>query len=610
MVVYLVTLFMRVTMRRPTAFSTALMSFAGALALVAAVSCDTYTTSTMQTPDGSIRVRVHPTNFISYTAAQKDSISAASIPGSSSTMVPLEPISNVVGASKSAAASAAACGSGTGTFNGYSKSKPEFAWEDTPNVVPYPVLDDMFIPDSDVPLGFSFNFQGQTYDKVNVSSNGLLLFGTVPSTQRGQDGYPGAGPIPSTSAPNNIIAVAWADWQDDMVPDPIRWETRGTAPNRRFILQYNNIPEYNDNNSVGAISPQAGRLTAQVVLSEGSNDITINTMQMSTSRVVLTNRHTVTQGIEDATGSVANFDTFWSTDLLMDQPRVQRFFSLQRDAVRFSLIASTDVQKPAFTLPLPANDSVDNDPGANYAMVVITPPTATDNCGDSNVTIAGTRSDAKPIDAPYPVGITTITWTASDRAENAVTTSQDIHVYDVEAPVWDMTNTASVWTVDATSPSGALVEFDNVPVTDNVGVTARSCEPAAGSLFPMDTTPVKCTAWDAAGNNSSISFLVVVVNAHLQIGNLIDWVKSRNFPDGTVQPLVNQLQSASDDSAGGSPACKKMYDFMSMVQKKNSNISTGDAAYMLNAGSKILAVMGCAPASNSDVIRGKVRGGS
>jgi hypothetical protein len=171
-----------------------------------------------------------------------------------------------------------------------------------------------------------------------------------------------------------------------------------------------------------------------------------------------------------------------------------------------------------------------------------------------------------------------------------------------------MVKTASVWTRNATSPSGAVVNFDNVPVDDNVGVTARSCDPASGSSFPMDTTTVKCTAWDAAGNNSSITFLVVVVNAHVQIGNLIDWVESRNFPDGTVEPLVNQLRSAFDTSADGSAACKKMYDFMSMVQKKNSNISTGDAAYMLTEAGRILSVMGCAPARNSDVIIARLRG--
>ena len=599
-------------MRRPTAYSTVFASmraaFAGAIVLAAAVSCDTYTTSTMLTPDGTIRVRVHPTNYIAYTAAQKDSIAAASIAGSSSSMVPLEPISNVVGAPTSAAASVAACGS-AGTFNGYSKSKPEFVWEDFLNVVPYPVPDDAFIPDSDVPLGFSFDFQGQTYDKVNVSSNGLLLFGTIPSTAPAQGGYAGAGPIPNKSAPNNIIAVAWADWQDDMVPDPIRWETRGTAPNRRFILQYNNIPEYNQNNSVGAISPAAGRLTAQVVLAEGSNDITIYTKQMSTNRVVAVDRHTVTQGIEDATGSVANFDTFWSTDVMMDQPRVQKFFTLTNDAVRFSLVPSTDVEKPAFTLPLPANDSVDNDPHANFATVVVTPPAATDNCGDANVTVVGTRSDDpdKPIDAVYPVGITTITWTATDAAGNSSTVTQIIHVYDVEAPVWgDLP--ASAWTVNATSPSGGVVNFDNVPVTDNVGVTLRSCDPASGTVFPVGTTPITCTASDAAGNTASKVFSVVVISAHDQISNLIEWVRSRNFPDGTVQPLVNQLLPAFDQTTDGTAACKKMYDFMSMTQKKDANIATGDVAYMLSEASRILASMGCAPAAISTVNTGKVRG--
>src|SRR5689334_21837659 len=156
-------------MRRPTAFSTILgtfkVAFAGAVILAAAVSCDTYTTSVMQNPpdDGTIRVQVHPVQVL-VTAAQKDSIIAASAAeaGSFSSMVPIEPVSNVV-APTSAATSLAACGSGAGTFVGYSKSQVAFTPEAIPNVVPYPIPDDDWIPDSDIPLGFSFTFQGQTY---------------------------------------------------------------------------------------------------------------------------------------------------------------------------------------------------------------------------------------------------------------------------------------------------------------------------------------------------------------------------------------------------------------------------------------------------------------
>ena len=587
---------MRVKMRRPTAFSTFRAAVAGAVVLAAAVSCDTYTTSVMPAPtDGITRVRVTPIQVI-YTSAQKDSIAAAEA-ASFSSMVPLEPVANVVGAPTSAAANAAACG-GAGAFNGYTKSQVAFTPEPIPTIAPYPVPDDGWIRDSDIPLGFSFNFQGQTYDKVNVSSNGLLLFGTIPPTNA--DGYPSAGFIPSTANPNNIIALAWTDWQPDIVASPLRFETRGTAPNRKFILQFNNVPEYNDANAPGAISPSAGHVTAQVVLTEGSNDVTIYTNDLATTNA----SHLITQGIENGTGTVANYDSVWNSLLGRQQARVKIFLRLHNDAVRFSPIPATDTQAPTVTAS--TNVSVGNDPGANYAVVTVSSPTATDNCG--TVTVNGTRSDGKPLDAPYPVGVTTITWTATDGAGNTATATQTVTVVDIEAPVWDLLNTASIWTVNATSPLGAAVNFDNVPVHDNVGVTSRSCEPPSGSSFPIGTTQVTCTASDAAGNSASISLSVVVINAHDQIGNLIDRIEAMNLPDGTVEPLVNQLRAAFDETADGSSACKKMYDFMSMVQKKNSNISSGDAAYMLSEASRILSVMNCAPARNSEVLTQTLRG--
>ncbi|HET9636914.1 MAG TPA: HYR domain-containing protein [Gemmatimonadaceae bacterium] len=600
-------------MRRPTAFSTVFASmraaFAGAIVLAAAVSCDTYTTSTMQTPDGAIRVRVHPVGT-RLTAAQKDSMAAAAAAADSvsfSSMVPVGPVSNIVGTPTSVSADVATCGSGAGAFVKYEKSKPDFLPEPTPNIVPYPVEDDMWIPDSDVPLGFTFNFYGQNYDKVNVSPNGFLLFGTIPA---GDAGFPMTRTIGTPSVPNNMIALAWTDWQPNMVPDPIRWETRGTAPNRKFIIQWYNVPEYSSNTTaVGAVWSGAGRLTGQIVLSEGSNDITIYTNDVATNQAATPlERHVITQGIENADGTVANYDSIWNPLLNGYQRRVMIFLKLHNDAVRFSQVLAGDKQSPTITAP--ATDSADNDPGANFATVVVPPPTVTDNCGDANVTLVGIRSDdpSKPISAVYPVGITTITWTATDKAGNSSTVTQIIHVYDVEPPVWDIINTASVWTVNATSPLGAVVNFDNVPVHDNVGVTSRSCVPPSGNVFPIGDTTVVCTAWDAAGNSAADTIKVVIVNAHDQIGNLIDWVESRGFPDGTVEPLVNQLQAAFDMTAAGTSACKKMYDFMSMVQKKNSNISSGDAAYMLSEASRILSVLNCAPARNAEVLSQTIRG--
>ncbi|HJQ12788.1 MAG TPA: HYR domain-containing protein [Gemmatimonadaceae bacterium] len=535
-----------------------------------------------------------------YTTAQKDSIAGVAA-ASFSSVVPLEPLKNVVGAPNSVAATVAACGGGPGSFLGYTKAQVAFEPEADPNVIPYPVPDDGWIRAADVPLGFDFAFQGQTYDRVNISTNGFLLFGTAPvAGTSGADGYPIAAMIPALANPNNIIALAWTDWQPNMVADPIRWETRGTAPNRRFILQFTNVPEWNRQNSLGAISPTAGRVTSQVVLSEGSNDITIYTTEMFTTN----SGHTITQGIENADGTVANFDSVFNPVLNIQQARVKQFFKLQHDAVRFSLVSSSDDQMPTITAA--RDTTADNDPGKNYAFVVINSPTASDNC--PNVTLIGTRSDGKPLDAPYPVGVTTITWTATDGAGNSSETSQTVTVIDVEWPVWDDAAIASVWEVNATSPSGAIVNFDNLPVTDNVGVTSISCEPASGSLFAIGNTTVDCNASDAAGHISPKSFTVVVIDAHEQIGNLIERIKAMNLLDGTAEPIINQLLAAYDETAGGTASCKKMYDYMTMTQKKNSNISTGDAAYMLDAGSRILSVMGCPAARNSDVITGPRRG--
>ena len=195
-------LYLRCKMHRPNAFPALSTSFKAALAAamtsVVLASCDTYTTSVAPPPDRSVHVHVN-TVEIAYTAAQKDSIAAAAAAdaASPSRMVPIGPMSNVIGAPTSVSATVAACDGGAGAFAGYSKSQVAFEPEPIPNIVPFPLSDDGFIPDTDVPIGFNFDFQGQTYDKVNVYMNGFLLFGTRPGT----NGFPSAGSIPSTAAP-------------------------------------------------------------------------------------------------------------------------------------------------------------------------------------------------------------------------------------------------------------------------------------------------------------------------------------------------------------------------------------------------------------------------
>jgi Tol biopolymer transport system component len=65
-------------------------------------------------------------------------------------------------------------------------------------------------------------------------------------------------------------------------------------------------------------------------------------------------------------------------------------------------------------------------------------------------------------------------------------------------------------TVDATSPDGAMVAFVVSAIDDVDGVVAVTCSPESGSIFPVGTTTVACSATDAAGNTGRATFVVTV----------------------------------------------------------------------------------------------------
>ncbi len=69
--------------------------------------------------------------------------------------------------------------------------------------------------------------------------------------------------------------------------------------------------------------------------------------------------------------------------------------------------------------------------------------------------------------------------------------------------------------------AGTVVTFDTPSVgagtvSDNCPGATAMCSPATGSIFPVGTTTVTCTATDAAGNTASCSFTITVFNACVQ----------------------------------------------------------------------------------------------
>lgn len=548
-----------------------------------------------------------------------------------------------------------------GAAPSYTKAHVDFAPEADPvNVLPNASLplvnggDDGRVVD--VPIGFDFSFYGNTYSKLNLYLNGFVTFGTAVAGDFYQ--VASIGGIPSTSDPNNMIAFAWSDWVPGNAPGSMTYETRGSAPNRRFLIQLKGVPE----------SGGSGNLTAQLVLSEGSNDITVYVTHLN----ITNGANRVTQGVENAAGTAATFDSVTLSGGLVS-PRVRGFFSLTNDALRFSPVPVAVNQPPVVVPPAnisvntdagvckaavsvgvatvtddapgstvagarsdaaaldaaypngvttitwtatdaggltasapqtvtvsdkenpvvraPATVLVGNDPGQASAYVSAGDATASDNC--PGVSVSGSRADGGALQGVYPVGVTTITWTATDASGNTASATQYITVRDVEAP--SLTVPADL-SVNATSPSGAIVNFA-VTAVDNVGVTLVSCDHASGSNFPVGTTLVTCVASDAAGNRSTKAFHVSVAGVGSQLGTLLQYLLSLNLPNGSNNPLVNQLVAVGDGTV--SQSCTKMGDFVSMLAKKGNDVTDAQYAYMLGEGTRIMNAMGCSPSSTS-----------
>ena len=355
------------------------------------------------------------------------------------------------------------------------------------------------------PLGFNFSFYGNSYDKLNVFANGLVTFGTADfATIQARLGYYSADRIPDAADPNNMIALAWSDWSPSRAGlDAIRYETRGTAPNRRFILQYTTVPEF------GSFA----YMTVQLVLNEGSNDITIFTPTMSTTRSV----DLITQGIENADGTEATYDSTFHPILLEWYPRVRGFYKLTNDVVRFSpahvnqppvIVAPPNILVPTAPPAIAGSSArlaftVNLSVGTCSAVVNPGAPIATDDA--EGVTTSGVRSDGLALDAAYPKGVTTITWTATDADGATASATQTVTVLDEENPLVTAPAAISARTdhglLTATVNVGTPEAKDNCSEVSAVG--ARSDGAELSAPFPLGLTTVTWTATDESGNKGS-----------------------------------------------------------------------------------------------------------
>jgi uncharacterized repeat protein (TIGR01451 family) len=169
-----------------------------------------------------------------------------------------------------------------------------------------------------------------------------------------------------------------------------------------------------------------------------------------------------------------------------------------------------DTTPPVITCP--ASKTASTDPGTCSAVVNPGTATATDNCGSP--TITGTRSDGQALNAPYPKGTTTITWTATDAAGNSSSCTQTITVQDHENPT--IVCPAAIvqgndpGTCSATVNPGQPTTHDNCDTPTVTGT--RSDGQSLNAPYPKGTTTITWTATDSSGNHASCTQTVTVVD--------------------------------------------------------------------------------------------------
>ncbi len=96
-----------------------------------------------------------------------------------------------------------------------------------------------------------------------------------------------------------------------------------------------------------------------------------------------------------------------------------------------------DTTPPVFTF-VPANiGPINADAGGCTAVVNVGQALAQDVC-DANPSVVGTRSDNLALNAPYPTGVTTITWKATDACNNMSMAIQTVTVNPVNTMMTDI----------------------------------------------------------------------------------------------------------------------------------------------------------------------------
>lgn len=209
-------------------------------------------------------------------------------------------------------------------------------------------------------------------------------------------------------------------------------------------------------------------------------------------------------------------------------------------------IKVVDTTPPSF-LGVPS-DIVAEATGPSGAAVSFTFPTATDI-----VSGAVSVSSSHPSGAVFPLGTTTVTFSATDGSGNTGLSTFKITVRDTTPPVLTLPANIAQFAVSSAGNAVSFVATSSDIVSGSVPVV---CTPASGSVFPLGMTTVSCTATDGAGNVATGSFTVTITYSWSNVLQPINIDGSSRHKLGSTIPVKFRL---TGPSAGIADAVARIY---------------------------------------------------
>ena len=195
-----------------------------------------------------------------------------------------------------------------------------------------------------------------------------------------------------------------------------------------------------------------------------------------------------------------------------------------------STVTVVDTTPP--TIMCPGNIVSPGNPDVNPGT-----PTATDNC--SGVMVVGVRSDAQPLNAPYPFGTTIIIWTATDGAGNQATCTQTVTVTFNFTGFFSPVN--NLPTVNMVNAGRAIPIKFSLGGNQGLNIFAPGY-PVSQQIACNDSAPVGVIEETATAGNSSLSY--DPVSDQYTYG----W-KTNKAWEGTCRQLIVKLRDGSEHVA-------------------------------------------------------------